>query len=63
LETTLRGGNVTKNNEREAGEHVEPLFAAFGVEKSKRTGSLRWKLVWVVIGFVALSLLVWKQSF
>jgi hypothetical protein len=54
---------VTKNNEREAGEHVEPLFAAFGVQKPKRGGSLRWKLVWVVIGFVALSLLVWKQSF
>lgn len=54
---------MTKSDERDAGEHVEPLFAAFGVQKSKRAGSMRWKLVWVVIGFVALSLLVWKQSF
>ncbi len=52
-----------EDNEREAGEHVEPLFAALGAEKAKRGGSLRWKLVWVVIGAVALTLLVWKQAF
>ncbi len=52
-----------KSNERQASEHVEPLFAALGAEKTKRSGSLRWKLAWVVIGAVALTLLVWKQAF
>jgi hypothetical protein len=52
-----------EGNEREASEHVEPLFAALGAEKAKRSGSLRWKLAWVLIGAVALTMLVWEQAF
>jgi hypothetical protein len=52
---------VTESNDRERHDHVEPLFAALRTEK--RAGSMGWKLVWVVVAVVALTLLVAKQAF
>lgn len=48
-------------SKREKDEHVEPMFAALGARK--RDGSLRWKLVLVVIAVAALTALVLKQAF
>jgi hypothetical protein len=54
---------VTSQDQEDRHAHVEPLFAALGGDKKSRAGSLRWKLVWVVIAVVALTLLVVKQAY
>ncbi len=54
---------MTERDREDRHAHVEPLFAALGAEKKRNAGSLRWKLVWVVIAVGALTLLVVKQSY
>lgn len=51
----------TRRTRELSGEHVEPLFAALA--STRRSGSSRWKIVWVVLALAALTLLVWKQAF